>query len=660
MRIVQEALRPDRDKGARQGALHAAAGAVLEAVKAYTASRKVGRMGILEQPERAILAILRDMVVSSPTLTPRASDHAPEVAPARATPERPVSLTAPRSELPAEADREFLREFAQEAREYLEEAGVALLAVERRPDDAEAARTVLRAFHSIKGTAGFLRLTSIVELTHHAESLLGAALTRAEQVGAERAALALRTVDMLSALVAAAEATLEGAPHLLPAGYAALVAELQAECGEESGGDDEAPGSILLTTAEMTAHPPLSRDLEPATARVQTDRLDKLVDLAGELVIAHWMIAQDPVVVSSAHSAAAKKVAHAGKIVRELHEMSMALRMVPLRSTCRRVARLVRDVARQMGKDVRSEIEGEATELDRNMVEMLSDPLMHMVRNAIAHGIESPGERRALGKPEAGLVRLRASHASGQVVVELSDDGRGIQLDAVRRRAVDVGLARPGDILGEAETLEMIFRPGMSTADHLTEVAGRGVGMDVVQRNVQALRGRVEVRTAAGVGTTFTLRVPLTLAVTDGMLVRVGDERFIVPTTNIVLSFRPEAGALSTVVGRGEVARLRDEILPIVRLHRVLEVEGAVEEATAGLLMVVGAGERRAALLVDAILGQQQVVAKSVQRGIGSVPEIAGAAILGDGRVGLILDVAQVIGPARHDGGVPPTERAVA
>ncbi|MGH7647802.1 MAG: chemotaxis protein CheA, partial [Gemmatimonadaceae bacterium] len=383
------------------------------------------------------------------------------------------------------------------------------------------------------------------------------------------------------------------------------------------------------------------------SARVRLDRLDALVDLVGELVVAHWMIAQDPA-SGHDHPELTRKVTHAGKLVRDLHDMSMGMRMVPLRATCNKLVRMARDLAQRAGKDVDCEVEGEMTELDRNMVELVADPLMHMVRNAIDHGIETPDERTAAGKPPAGRLTLSATQANGQVAIELRDDGRGLQRDRILQRAQARGLVRPGDSLSDADVLDFIFAPGLSTADQVTDVSGRGVGMDVVRRNIQSLHGRIDVQSEPGQGTTITLRVPLTLAITDGMLVRVGAERYIVPTTNVVVSFRPERGALFTVAGRGEMVRLRHEVLPLVRLHRLLDVDGACEDPVSALLMVVGTAERRCAVLVDAILGQQQVVAKPVTAGIGEVPGIAGAAILGDGRVGLILDVPQMFELARR------------
>lgn len=649
LRLVQEVLRTDKDVGDRQQRLQNAAASLADAVARYLGARGEERITILEPAERELLSLLRQLPVSSPLLAPRTSDFTSGSAGERSSgggvkPSAASQVTA-EAPLAPEADRTFLAEFVDEARECIASAEAALLALERAPRHAEASQAALRAFHSLKGTAGFLGLTRIVELAHETESLLDAAMGDGNALGAGAAALALEAVDVLGGLVRGVEAGLGGTTLPEPPACAPLLARMRrwGVGGDDAAGtpaaDEEAvPGSGASTSP---AAPPAAAD--EATTRVRTDRLDRLLELVGELVVAQWMIVQDPAVRADPHTELAKKVARASKIGRELHEIGLGLRLIPIRGACRKLARVARDVARQSGKRVEWMVEGEATELDRNLVELLTDPLVHMVRNAVDHGIEEPAERAALGKREAGTVRLRAHQADGCVVLELSDDGRGLQRAAILERASALGLAAPGEVLEDEAVLDLIFAPGMSTARALTEVSGRGVGMDVVRRNVQALHGRIEVRSTPGAGTTFVVRVPLTLAITEGMLVRVGAERYIVPTMHVVLTFRPEAPALGTVAGRGEVVRVRHELLPVVRLHRLFEVPGAAEDPTAGVLMVIAAGERRAAMLVDEVLGQQQAVAKPVGDALGDVPGVAGAAVLGDGRVGLVLDVARLL-----------------
>ncbi len=286
--------------------------------------------------------------------------------------------------------------------------------------------------------------------------------------------------------------------------------------------------------------------------------------------------------------------------------------------------------------------EGEDTEIDRRMVDGLNDPLVHMIRNAVDHGIELPEERERLGKPRVATVRVAAHHSGGNVMIEIQDDGRGLDRDRIIEKALSKGLIESGEGMSDHEVSNLIFEPGFSTARKLTDVSGRGVGMDVVKKSVEALRGRVDVSSRPNEGCTFTINLPLTLAIIDGMLVKVGDHRYIVPTVSIRLNLRPTPDVLAPIAGRGEIVMLRGKPIPMIRLHRIFNIQRAVEDPTEGLVVVVDEGDRNYALLVDELLGQRQVVAKSLGDGIGKVRGISGGAILGDGRVGLILDPAQI------------------
>jgi len=584
-----------------------------------------------------------------------------------APPAPPAAAALPAALLPPNADLSLLGDFIVECRELLEQAEAALLGLEVAPDDAEAINTIFRAFHTVKGTSAFLALDSLTEFAHHAESILSRVRDREIRCTGGYADLALRSLDMIRSLLDAIQDAVDGRGDALPAGYERLLATVR---DPEAAGVTERGGA--RTRAEPSANEGLDDDTSPlrdppgdgaaggtsrratgerageSTVRVRTERLDRLIEMVGELVIAESMISQDPTIKQGGYIELNRKIAHAEKIVRELQDLSMAMRMVPLKAPFQKVARLVRDLGSRFGKRIEFVAEGEDTEIDRNMADFLADPLVHMVRNSVDHGIERPEERRAAGKTEHGTVRLTAYHASGNVMVELRDDGRGLDRDRIVRKAIQQGLIASADGLTDKDVYDLIFAPGFSTADTITDISGRGVGMDVVRRNIEALRGRVEIQSRPGEGTTFLVRLPLTLAITDGMLVRVGSERYIVPTINIHRSFRPPRAALSTVAGRGEMVMLRDEILPLVRLHRMFGVTGAKEDPAEALLMVVGDGAQRTALLVDELLGQQQVVAKTLGDGLGRVPAISGGAILGDGRVGLILDVNELLSLARY------------
>jgi two-component system chemotaxis sensor kinase CheA len=307
-----------------------------------------------------------------------------------------------------------------------------------------------------------------------------------------------------------------------------------------------------------------------------------------------------------------------------------------------------------VGKQVVLDTTGEDTELDKTVIERVGDPLTHLVRNAVDHGIEPPEERRAAGKPAAGRLALRARQQGGNIYIEVADDGRGIDRERVRARAVNAGIVGPDDPLTDAEILGLIFRPGLSTAEQVTEVSGRGVGMDVVRQNVEALGGSITTESVPGRGTAFRIKLPLTLAILDGQVLCVGDQTYVLPLVSIVESVRPQPGQLNRVLGSAETIWIRGQVLPVVRLHRLFGVRPRAEDPTEGLVVIVEQDGRKAALLVDELGGQQQVVIKSLETNFDKVRGVAGATILGDGRVTLILDVPGLLAIARAPGREAP------
>jgi two-component system chemotaxis sensor kinase CheA len=314
-----------------------------------------------------------------------------------------------------------------------------------------------------------------------------------------------------------------------------------------------------------------------------------------------------------------------------------------------RTARLVRDLSRKAGKKVELETSGEETELDKTIAEELADPMMHMVRNAIDHGIETPEARLAAGKSEVARVRLAAYHQGGQIVVEIADDGRGLNREKILNKARQNGLIADGAQLSENEIFHLIFEPGFSTAEQVTDISGRGVGMDVVRKHVQKLRGRIDIQSRIGEGATFFIKLPLTLAIIEGLVVVVGKYRYIVPIFAVREMFRPAPEALATIQGREEMALVRGSLLPVVRLHRRFGVQPRSEDPCEGLLVVAECEGKPFCLLVDDLVGKQEVVIKSLGESLKNIAGIAGGAILGDGRVGLILDMEGVFRGARHE-----------
>jgi two-component system chemotaxis sensor kinase CheA len=372
---------------------------------------------------------------------------------------------------------------------------------------------------------------------------------------------------------------------------------------------------------------------------VDTAKLDYLVDMAGEMVIAQSMVRHHPELAALHSPAILRSLAQLARITGDLQKTAMSMRMVPIGGLFQKMSRLVRDLARKTGKQAELDAFGGETELDRNVVEELADPLMHMVRNAADHGLEFSEERHAAGKDPTGRIRLRASHQAGHIVIEISDDGRGLVREKILEKAKRTGLVEDGASLSEGEVFNLIFHPGFSTAERVTEVSGRGVGMDVVKKQIQKLRGRVDIESVPGKGTSFFLRLPLTLAMIDGLVVGVGDERYVVPIFSVREMLRPSAEMVFTVENRREMAMVRNSLLPVVRLYRRFGVLPHSERATESLLIVAEAAGKCFCLMVDELIGKQEVVIKSLGEGLKEIPGVAGGAILGDGRVGLILDL---------------------
>jgi len=404
----------------------------------------------------------------------------------------------------------------------------------------------------------------------------------------------------------------------------------------------------------VAAAPPVADVEQPSMARpaaagaaglirVDTAKLDSLIDLVGELVIAQSMVTQNSELQTAASEQLARSLGQLRGISTELQRTALALRMVPIRASFQKMARLIRDLAGQVGKEIRLVLEGEETELDRTLVEELGDPLVHMIRNAADHGIESAADRVAAGKEPSGTITLRAFHKGGMVIIEIQDDGRGLSVSRIRAKAVERGLISADEPLPDREVLDLIFAPGFSLAATVTDLSGRGVGMDVVRRNIERLRGTIEIDSVEGRGTTFTIGLPLTLAIIEGLLIEVGDQRFVVPTLSVRESFRPLPSMLSVVQGRGVMVSVRGTLLPLLRLADHLQIPAAVTDPAQGLVMVLEAGQECRCVLVDALVGKQEVVIKSLGETFRDQQAFAGAAILGDGRVGLILDTTALV-----------------
>ena len=501
---------------------------------------------------------------------------------------------------------------------------------------------------------------SINVLAHAAENLLDLARKGQLTLTDVNSDAVFASIDILKKMLADLENAIgAGTGVSKPVGLDALLNHLH-DCAsgdaptapakkEEPAPDEKSDETLdaLLETPAAETDAPAARNASSAAGavekiKVNTAKLDDLINMTGELAIAQLMIAEEVKTAVHNDSNLFRKVALQNKIVRELQELSMSMRMVPIQGAFQKMSRLVRDLSKKAGKNIQFITAGEETELDRNIVDKITDPLVHMMRNSVDHGVETPDERRQKGKSPQGVVRLSAYHQAGNIVIEIQDDGRGLRREKLIKKALEKGLISEHQELSDDDAFRLIFHAGFSTAEIISDVSGRGVGMDVVRKNIESLGGKIDIRSVPDQGTAFIIRLPLTLAIIDGQIVTVADQRYIVPINSVVGSVRPAADQISTVQARGEVAMIRGDLIPLVRMSRLFGVSGAVENPTDALLVVVEEGSRKCALLVDDLIGQQQVVIKNLS-GLGKIKGISGGAIMGDGRISLILDIPGLI-----------------
>ena len=568
-----------------------------------------------------------------------------------------------------QSDAELANLFIAEALDHLGTIEQKLLELDERPEDTSLLNDIFRPFHTVKGNASALGIVSVERVAHKVENLLDLARSGRIQVGETEVDLVLRAVDVLSLMINDVGQRLAGQPRKATGAEAVslvqqverLIAGQLEEGAAAAAAVMDTPEPVAVAAADEPAFehdrrgatPSRRRDDVPmlagtATAiKVDTRKLDNIVDVVGELIVVQSLIAQDPALSALVDGRLARNMAQLRRLTADLQRNSMALRMVPIRQAFQKVARVVRDQSRKAGKPIDLVITGEDTELDRKMVEEITDPLMHMARNSVDHGIEPPDAREATGKPARATVSLSAYYQGSHVIIEVKDDGAGLNTERILESARRKGLIAPDANPSPEDIHRLIFEPGFSTAAKVTEVSGRGVGMDVVRRNIESLRGRVDIRTEQGHGTTFLVRLPLTLAVLDGLLVRVGSERCVLPAAAVRESLRPKPEHVHFVQGQPRMVQVRESVLPLVSLGAVLGMGAMALDPTAATVVVVEEGGSRIGLVVEELLHKQEVVVKSLGDSFASVRGVAGGAILGEGRIGLILDPHGIVSMVR-------------
>jgi len=586
-----------------------------------------------QQPETPTAAPAQELPVAEKT-APTPADQTPDEA------EEFTSINL-------ESDADILREFANEAREHLENIEQGVLVLEENPGDATTLSSIFRAFHTFKGASGFLRLMPVNRLSHELENLLDYARSGKLVLTPSCIDVILEGKDVLKEFLDELQLQIDlhkpVEPIRVPANGLVARVRILLENPHAAPAATPTSGGAPRETPTHDAKKKAGSQM----MKVDTRRFDSLVELVGELVIAQSQVSQHPDLLNLRSQQLGRNLLQLSQISLELQKIAMSLRMVAIRATFQKMNRLVRDLTANVSKQVNLVISGEDTEMDRTIVEELADPLMHMIRNSVDHGIEKPEDRTAKGKPAHGTVRLSAYHQGGNMVIEIADDGGGLNKKRILEKAVERGIVPADADLEDNQIYELIFAPGFSTAEKITDISGRGVGMDVVKQNIGKLRGKIEIDSTPGQGTTFRIFLPLTLAIIDGLIARVGDQRYIFPTLSVCESFRPTAEMISTIGGKGEVVKVRDKLRPLLRLYDYFKIEPRSTDPTKSLLIVVESVNQQRCIMVDELIGKQEVVIKSLDERFKGNKALAGAAILGDGKVGLILEPSALVGASQ-------------
>ncbi len=584
-------------------------------------------------------------------------------------------------------DQELLEGFLTETTELLEKMDDDLIALEKRPDDMELMNSIFRSIHTVKGASSFLGFELLVKITHKTEDVLNRLRKGELQVGPDIMDVILDAADHVKLLVSdirngeIVERDLgEIINNLIPyisgnLQEATVLAETPQATAPEatdqnSESADSEPDAVVEPVHEAAAEPvvkaapaPASRPAaqKPATARsedvgdnttvrIDVKRLDDLMNQVGEMVLERNRTLQMNIDYQSRENMTnfgeefSKLAKRIDFVTSELQMQVLKIRMIPVEKVFKKFPRIVRNMSRDLGKEVSLEIIGEETELDRSVVDEIGDPLIHLIRNALDHGLEMPEERVAAGKPRTGSVVLSATHEGNQIIISIKDDGNGIDPDKLSRKAIDKGLVTEEQvaIMSQKEILDLVFLPGFSTKEKATDLSGRGVGMDVVRTNIRKLNGLIEIRSEVGRGSEFILKLPLTLAIIQSLLVEVENEVYSIPLASVLETLKVDTSSFHQIGGQ-EVLKLRDSVLPLIRMQRVFGVAEKDTSSPQSYIVVIGVAEKRMGLIVSRLLGQQEVAIKSLGKYLANSPGIAGSTILGDGRVALIIDPAGII-----------------
>ena len=565
---------------------------------------------------------------------------------------------------------EMLDQYISGAKELLELVENNLITLEKSPDNLAIIQETFGAVHSLKGNSGFMGFSEIEEISMDMETILDS--LRSKELDADQTVISilLSNLEMVQdritkieiennkksakpapvvakpepAKVEVKEKIVEKIEKSTPIIEPPVAKEPEIESVIESKPIVSTPKAVPTPRAEPSKIGQNFNQMQKKDIRVETSKIDKLFDLVGELITIESMVTNNPDLKGLNLPSFNKSASMLNKITRELQEITMSVRMMPLEGLFNKMKRLVRDVSLKMEKKIDLAVSGQETEMDKNVIDEIADPLVHILRNAIDHGVESPQKRLEKGKPEMGNISLSARYEGNEILIEIKDDGNGIHREVILRKAEEKGLlTKSPDLMSDKEVFMLIFEPGFSTAAKVTDISGRGVGMDVVKKNIEKLRGSIEIESVPSKGSTFTLRIPLTLAIMESMVIRVGNARYALPILSVTESFKVNMKNISKTMDGLEVVRIRDEVLPIIRLHEIFSKKPDNPNLENGILIIIESRRKKVCLFVDEIVGQQQAVIKSLTDYIGKVSGIMGCMILGDGGIGLIMDIESLI-----------------
>ena len=581
-------------------------------------------------------------------------------------------------------DPEFLNDFILDAKEHIEKIEMNVLLLETEPENKEVIHSLFREFHTIKGSAGFVDQYLIQKIAHNTETILDRCRTGIEIVNKSIIDLILDSVDLIKKLcdnpylncdsiflkdvenhinnsskrtgdpISVAGSDYESKRRIgeilveegiiTPEDVKEILEKQQTDCsglmfGQITVKEKKAGASEIVRSLRKQECDAKKAAIDNGYIRIPIHKVDNLVDMMGELIIIQSLVEQEMIKRFGTDDRLISNLLKMSRITKDIQNLSMSLRMVSLKSTFQKINRIGRDTIAELGKNAGIELSGEETEIDRGVAEKLLDPLIHLVKNCIAHGIEPENERIEKGKPAKGLISIDAYNKRGNVYIEISDDGKGIDVNKVYKKAVEKNLIRQSENFAEDEVLKLIFLPGFSTSESVDNVSGRGVGLDVVKTEISKIGGRVDIINRPGRGCTFILKIPINLAIMNGTIVDIMGEHFIIPTLNIKKIFKPEEKQWIFVRGRRSMVRERDDLVPVIPLNSIFKFKGDDENESSGLIVIIELDQKQKALAVNGIVGKQEIVVKSLGYEFSNLNIISGASILGDGRVALILDV---------------------